>query len=334
MEKWTSTDGMPSDEHAKFVVVSISERNILIIAQEDELLSVRRPDHSTAENISPMHEEFIGGFHIAPRSPTVPPRPQYPPLPSSPLPPPPPPKDEVYIEPGYEPGYHRLQIQTQPPYHAPPPDISGQPTPDYHYRPQQSTITSAQLTQLSAVERSRTLRVARMNPHLQFMVGPLLRYDTVDEFGIWHGAAMIVTADASSFYEPHPTLTYEWDPDRSSVYQPAQPARSFDLGPHPADPHSTILPASPVATSSGYGNGYLRQPGSNASKEIVPGQEIYVYGGPGGTFTFWRFLIQIPLGPHEMNITYSINSGQQLEFFVPGRSQNMRWAAHSVRSLP
>ena len=51
------------------------------------------------------------------------------------------------------------------------------------------------------------------------------------------------------------------------------------------------------------------------------------------TFTFWRFLIQVPLGPHEMAITYSINSGQRLEFFVPGRTQNMRWAAHSV-SLP
>lgn len=41
-------------------------------------------------------------------------------------------------------------------------------------------------------------------------------------------------------------------------------------------------------------------------------------------------MIEIPLGPREMAITYSINSGQRLEFFVPGHTQNMRWAAHSV----
>jgi hypothetical protein len=48
------------------------------------------------------------------------------------------------------------------------------------------------------------------------------------------------------------------------------------------------------------------------------------------TFTFWRFNIQVPLGPFEMKIKYSINEGQELEFYVPGRFENMRWAAHSV----
>lgn len=109
----------------------------------------------------------------------------------------------------------------------------------------------------------------------------LYRYDTVDEFGIWHGAAMIVTADSGSIYEPHPTLTYQWDPDQTSHYT-AHLKRSFDLGPHPADPHSTILPTS----LNGYGNNHTRSPGSNVSKEVVPGQEIYVYGGPGGCVTF------------------------------------------------
>lgn len=48
------------------------------------------------------------------------------------------------------------------------------------------------------------------------------------------------------------------------------------------------------------------------------------------TFTFWRFLIKVPLTTHEMVVTYSINNGQQIDFWVPGRNQNMRWAAHSV----
>ena len=34
---------------------------------------------------------------------------------------------------------------------------------------------------------------------------------------------------------------------------------------------------------------------------------------------------------HEMPIKYSINNGQKLEFFVPGRNQNMRWVGYSVR---
>lgn len=48
------------------------------------------------------------------------------------------------------------------------------------------------------------------------------------------------------------------------------------------------------------------------------------------TFTFWRFLIRIPLAQTEMAVHYSINNGQQLDFWVPGRNQNLRWAAHSV----
>jgi len=51
------------------------------------------------------------------------------------------------------------------------------------------------------------------------------------------------------------------------------------------------------------------------------------------TFTFWRFLIKVPLTTHEMAVTYSINNGQQIDFWVPGRNQNMRWAAHSVSLL-
>jgi hypothetical protein len=48
------------------------------------------------------------------------------------------------------------------------------------------------------------------------------------------------------------------------------------------------------------------------------------------TYTFWRFLIQIPLTESEMKIQYSINNGLELDFFVPGLSQTMRLAAHSV----
>ena len=51
------------------------------------------------------------------------------------------------------------------------------------------------LAKLSPVERSQTLNLRKriMQPYLQFMCGPLLRYDTVDEHGVWNGAALIVS---------------------------------------------------------------------------------------------------------------------------------------------
>src|SRR6266850_7095029 len=54
------------------------------------------------------------------------------------------------------------------------------------------------------------------------------------------------------------------------------------------------------------------------------------YLGAVSTYTFWRFLIQIPLLDSEMEIQYSINGGMKTNFFVPGRCQAMRVAAYSV----
>jgi hypothetical protein len=48
------------------------------------------------------------------------------------------------------------------------------------------------------------------------------------------------------------------------------------------------------------------------------------------TYTFWRFLIQIPLSDSEMKVQYSINDGLPMDFFVPGHHQTMRMAAYSV----
>ncbi|KAJ7752003.1 hypothetical protein B0H16DRAFT_1663119 [Mycena metata] len=220
--------------------------------------------------------------------------------PSTPAPPLPP-KDDIYTQPGYHVG-----------------------------RTPKSSVTSSNLTTMSAIERSQALRMPRMDPHLQFMVGPLLRYDTVED-GVWYGAVMIVTADSGSVYEPHPTLSFEWDPDAktksplNSVKEGRPSHPSFDLGPHPADRNVSHtlngLPSNGKAQASR---------GPNAQKEEVPAHEIWVYAGHAGTSTFWRFHLEIPLGPFEMAITYSINNGQPTIFHVPGINQNMRWAAYSV----
>jgi len=184
-----------------------------------------------------------------------------------------------------------------------------------------------QLAHMSPVERSQNLRVARMQPYLQFMAGPLLRYDTVDADGVWRGAALIVTADAGSTYDPYPTFTYAWDPHSPTNGHKRSLSRgghSFELSPHPADPYANVFPAA---------NGIVPTISPNAIYQHVRGEELWVYAGNGGTFTFWRFMIQIPLGTSEMRIDYCINNGQYLSFHVPGRVQDMRWAAFSCNGF-
>jgi len=58
-----------------------------------------------------------------------------------------------------------------------------------------SSFDGSPLSQLKPVERSERLNLKRklMDPYLQFMCGPLLRYDTIDDDGVWHGAALIVS---------------------------------------------------------------------------------------------------------------------------------------------
>lgn len=132
------------------------------------------------------------------------------------------------------------------------------------------------------------------------------RYDTIDPQGIWRGAALIVTTDSGSVYYPHPKLTYEWDPDKltPSALRPQtngkprpssgqtsasnrrsengrhQPVLSLDLGPHPADPHSSVLPSSPISSSASFTT--VGDLGPNASREDSYGQEIWVYATPNG----------------------------------------------------
>ncbi|KAG8733397.1 hypothetical protein FRC11_006588 [Ceratobasidium sp. 423] len=270
------------------------------------------------ETVSPLNEPWVGGFQAQGRMPHA--QTQE----SIPVPP--------YIpQTGYppEPGYH-------PPTWIPEIKIPGATYTDHSPYPGASPHPSLPM---SAVERADALGgPPRMDPHLQMMCGPLLRYDTVDDHGIWHGAAMVVTADAGSQYDPHPMLHLEWDPLRpvhinvnghqrgrslSTIPSPISAVSSSASGLPPPMPY----PSEPAITSQKY-------PPSHAYQQTdIPGHEIWVYRGSTGSFTFWRFLIQIPLGPNEMGVRYRVNMGQELEFFVPGLNQNMRWAAYSCNGF-
>ncbi|KAJ1309680.1 hypothetical protein OPQ81_006444 [Rhizoctonia solani] len=132
---------------------------------------------------------------------------------------------------------------------------------------------------------------------------------------------MVVTADAGSQYNPHPMLHLEWDPLRPvhTSVGGHQRGRSISAMPSPLStvssngpglPPPVPYPSEPAVRSQIY-------PPSQAYQQMdVPGHEIWVYSGSTGSFTFWRFLIQIPLGPSEM-----------------GQNQSMRWAAHSCNGF-
>ncbi|KAI6039939.1 hypothetical protein EDC04DRAFT_1590102 [Pisolithus marmoratus] len=219
--------------------------------------------------------------------------------------------------------------------------FTTQSPPEYAPRPSNisnSATHRTRLARMSPVERASAQRTPQMRPLLQLMVGPLLRYDTIDMNGVWHGAALIVTADAGSFYDPVPVLTYQWDPEepgRPPISPTSSTLSSYDLSPHPADPHATaLLPWDSVEKAGTDDKGRSKARGATIDQtQRVVGQEIYVYSGREGTFTFWRFPIRIQLGANELCIKYSINGGIQLSFYVPSFRQNMRWATHSCNGF-
>ncbi|KAI6103548.1 hypothetical protein F5141DRAFT_1189861 [Pisolithus sp. B1] len=219
--------------------------------------------------------------------------------------------------------------------------LSTQSPSDYASRPSNvssSAMHSTRLAEMPPAERAKAQRIPQMSPLLQFMVGPLLRYDTIDMNGVWHGAALIVTADAGSFYDPVPVLTYQWDPEEPTRAPNSSTSSTFskyDLPPHPADPHATTLLSWEDVEKIGKDNEGSSK-GCTATidqTQRVIGQEIYIYSGRGGTFTFWRFPIRIQLGANELCIKYSINGGIQLSFYVPAFRQNMRWATYSCNGF-
>jgi hypothetical protein len=127
----------------------------------------------------------------------------------------------------------------------------------------------------------------------------LLSYYTIKN-NVWYGAAMVVTADSGSVYEPFPHLSLDFAPSKfAKARQLDQPALSGQL------PQS----------------------------RRVHGHQLYNYHGPQGTFTFWRFMLEIPQQSYEQAVTYRLNGGAATEFLVPRAGENLRWMAHSCNGF-
>jgi hypothetical protein len=246
------------------------------VVQEDVFPPFRGPDgrFRPVEQVLPLEEGFIGGWNV-----TAPPSPGTGPNLGGPFAATPPPfgPSPHLLQSGY-PFVHPSSPSAPPAAHSPHPSFDG-----------------SQQSHLSAAERSQSHQTRKMNPYLQFMCGPLLRYDTVDERAVWHGAALIVSelpvrtdfvaraltrrastaADAGSIYTPPPNLAYSWDPDQqiSPRQHHVGNGHMIDLGPHPADP--LARPFQDLEENEHFH-------GPNVQEQRVYGQEIYVYSGRGG----------------------------------------------------
>lgn len=153
------------------------DTHILQTQDEEHSIPRRGPDgrFKPVEQVYPLQESFIGGFRPPPS-----------PVPSHRAEPPPlPPKDDAWP-----------QSDTAVSNGHPVDSVASTSTQTASFQTVGTNsyyLTSQHLVHMSAVERSEALRVARMQPYLQFMAGPMLRYDTIDEQGVWRGAAMIVS---------------------------------------------------------------------------------------------------------------------------------------------
>ncbi|GAC98403.1 plasma membrane protein [Pseudozyma hubeiensis SY62] len=148
---------------------------------------------------------------------------------------------------------------------------------------------------------------------LNVKAGPMLRYDNVDlTSGIYHAYAMIVTEDATSDYQLTPTLQYRWE-DATSV------------------------------SATNDGKTAVTENESHKQSEAI---KLHQYHGKEGSFTFWRFKIEVPLADRELAVHYSIDGeahpNSQSEaikgmtghtFFVPSKTDNFRWAGHSCNGF-
>lgn len=124
-------------------------------------------------------------------------------------------------------------------------------------------------------------------------------------------------SSSGSDYTRNPSISFTFQPylahatpstnaTPAATGTPAEPAGSVGLGP-----------------TNGIAAPTLLQP------QIIQGQKIHTYESINGSSSFWRFMLEVPLQEVEMAVRYRLNGGAEMEFVIPKRGENFRWAAHS-----
>lgn len=140
----------------------------------------------------------------------------------------------------------------------------------------------------------------------------MLRYDTVQD-DVYHAFVLLVTADEGSDYSSVPSLQYKWS-------------------------------STPAKASAEEGEAAaITSENSHKSSEAT---KIYTYKGKEGSFSFWRFKLEIPMAESEQVVAYSVDGtphadstseavkdSKGFQFFIPGKKQNFRWIGHSCNGF-
>ncbi|KAF2647899.1 hypothetical protein K491DRAFT_784428 [Lophiostoma macrostomum CBS 122681] len=185
----------------------------------------------------------------------------------------------------------------------------------------------------------------------------------------WRGSVMIVTTDSQSNYQRPPTLrlfTQPMDllpPPPAEIDEDGQPLNPAYIDPlegqtkvsrsgktlyvRPIDEIAENVDLSRVEDDSGLFqqspipsnvNGKGTQKGSRIRKKDgeklgkvkeIPGIRLHAERG----VTFWRFNLQIELGPSQSRIAYRINRGPAIGFWVPARGETMNMMFHSCNGF-
>jgi hypothetical protein len=196
-----------------------------------------------------------------------------------------------------------------------------------------------------------------------------LRKDVARE--IWRGSVMIVTTDEHSSYQTPPTLRLFKQPMDLLPPPPAEldPENDQHLDPEYVDPlagqvkvsrSGKTLYVKPVEEireevdlsriedDSGLFEEKRTEPSGNASGaqakakrtrkndgekagkvREIPGIRLHAERG----VTFWRFNLEVELGPQQARIAYRINRGPAIGFWVPARGETMNMMFHSCNGF-
>lgn len=184
----------------------------------------------------------------------------------------------------------------------------------------------------------------------------------------WRGSVLVVTKDSQSVYEPAPTLRLFSQPMDLLPPPPVQ-VNGEDLPPEYVDPTAGLMKVgrngqplyvkpvdhieeeqdvSLIEDDDGIyeASASIVDYSSEGIKQPMPANRVHaadgemagtyrelagarLYADPDRDVTFWRFNLEVELGPSQQRIAYRLNQGPAIGFWVPEKGQMMNIAFHS-----
>lgn len=189
---------------------------------------------------------------------------------------------------------------------------------------------------------------------------------------VWRGSVMIVTLDMHSSYESVPKLRLYSQPKRL-LSPPPHLNEGEELAPEFVDPIAGLTKISrtgrilyvrpvdhleqgkdlslieddnglfesspsPLDVDGGKGtfattNNRVSDRDGQSMNKFKEVSGVRLYADPVRGVTFWRFNLEIELGPEQAHVAYRINNGSPVGFWVPSRDQSMNIMFHTCNGF-